>query len=98
MARALRVFKANAVQLRDSLLKERELNALQREFVAMVSHEFRTPMTIIDAAAQRVLRRLDRLEPEEVERRMQTIRGSVSRMTELVDSTLSASRIEAGKN
>ena len=97
MARALRVFKSNAVQLRDSLLKERELNALQREFVAMVSHEFRTPMTIIDAAAQRVLRRIDRLDGEEVERRMQTIRGSVSRMSELVESTLSASRIEAGK-
>ncbi len=97
MARALRVFKSNAVQLREALLKERELNALQREFVAMVSHEFRTPMTVIDAAAQRVLRRLDKLDPEEVERRMRTIRGSVSGMTELVDSTLSASRIEAGK-
>ena len=49
-----------------SLDKERELSGLQRQFVSMVSHEFRTPLAIIDAGAQRVERRPEKISPEQV--------------------------------
>ena len=86
-----------AEELRTALAKEKELNELQRQFVAMASHEFRTPLAIIDGAAQRLLRRAENLTPADTVRRVEKIRGAVGRMTQLMESTLDAARIEEGK-
>ncbi|MGO8396365.1 histidine kinase dimerization/phospho-acceptor domain-containing protein, partial [Rhizobium ruizarguesonis] len=51
-------------ELERMLAQERKINELQRQFVAMASHEFRTPLAIIDAAAQRMLRKRGAVEPE----------------------------------
>ncbi len=83
--------------LEHSLGKERQLNRLQREFVSMVSHEFRTPLAIIDGAAQRLVRRKGALKPHDVAEKTERIRKAVARMTTLIDSTLCASRLDAGK-
>jgi PAS domain S-box-containing protein len=87
--------KANELEL--ALTKEKELNELQRQFVAMASHEIRTPLAIIDSSAQRLLRHGDRMPPEDVAKRLSTIRTAVQRLTSLMESTLSAERMEAGK-
>lgn len=78
------------------LKREQDQSKLQREFVAMASHEFRTPLAIIDGTAQRVLRRLDRLTSEEIHKRMTKIRRAVVRVVALIDSTLNAARLDAG--
>jgi len=82
----------------DALDKERELNALQRQFVSMVCHEFRTPLAIIDGNAQRMLRlgREDRLQPGQLTVGMDKIRISVQRLTDLMETVLNAARLEAG--
>ncbi len=97
MARALEVFRDNALNLRRSLEKERELSGLQRQFVAMVSHEFRTPLAIIDGNAQRLLRRHDKLSLQRVSKVVGSIRTSVLRLTDLMESVLSAARMEDGR-
>ncbi|MEZ5932535.1 MAG: HAMP domain-containing sensor histidine kinase [Alphaproteobacteria bacterium] len=97
MARALEVFKANAEQLKDALNKEREVNGLQRQFVSMVSHEFRTPLAIIDGHAQRMNRRLERLSPDQLREGLIKMRHSVLRLTELMESVLNAARLEEGR-
>ena len=91
--------KDKATELRQALDKEKELNALQRQFVSMASHEFRTPLAIIDSAAQRMKSRLarDRLTPEDATNRIDKIRSAVKRMTRLMESTLSAARMQDGK-
>ena len=86
-----------AEELRTALAKEKELNEVQRQFVSMASHEFRTPLAIIDSAAQRLLRRAENLTPEDMVKRIEKIRGAVQRMTRLMESTLDAARIEEGK-
>lgn len=96
MARALQVFKGNAEQLKISLERERELNSLQRQFVSMVSHEFRTPLAVIDGHAQRLLRRANPT-PERLTATMQKIRTSVINLTELMESVLNAARLEEGQ-
>ncbi len=110
MARALVTFRENVAlidrmtadqqqqtqRLSTALEKEKEYNALHREFVTMVSHEFRTPMAIIDGAAQRIERRIGKDTPERLQERIVKIRSAVTRMIELIDSTLSVSRIESG--
>ncbi|GAB4391769.1 MAG: hypothetical protein Tsb0032_04780 [Kiloniellaceae bacterium] len=110
MARSLVTFQENVAlidrltaeqqqqtqRLANALEKEREYNGLHREFVTMVSHEFRTPVAIIDGAAQRIDRRIGKDTPDQLMERTGKIRNAVTRMIELIDSTLSVSRIEAG--
>ncbi|MGI9488688.1 MAG: ATP-binding protein [Geminicoccaceae bacterium] len=97
MARALEVFKANAEQIQCALNKERELNGLQRQFVSMVSHEFRTPLAIIDGNAQRLSRRFTDMPRDRVAEALKKVRSAVGRLTGLMESVLDAAQLEEGK-
>jgi len=83
--------------LETALDEQRKLNKMQQEFVSLVSHEFRTPMAIIDGSAQRLLSLCDKITPVELSDRAQKIRNAISRMTGLIDSTLTASQFGANK-
>jgi len=91
--------KEKAKELETALSKEKELNELQRQFVSMASHEFRTPLAIIDSTAQRLIRLTGKnsLSPENALERFGKIRDSVRRMTRLMESVLTAAKIEEGK-
>jgi signal transduction histidine kinase len=97
MSRALDVFKQNANDLQVALEREKELNSLQRQFVAMVSHEFRTPLAIISGTAQRLRRKFDKMTGERRLDALQRIEIAVARLIQLIESVLSISRLEAGK-
>ena len=84
-------------QLEDALLQEKSLSAQQRRFVSIVSHEFRTPLAIIDGAAGALQRRRDRMSPEKIESTLAKVRGAVGRLIKLMESTLMISKLEAGK-
>ena len=56
--------EALAAQRERELKGEREVNRLKSSFVSMVSHEFRTPLGIIQSSAQILERYLDRLTAE----------------------------------
>lgn len=95
LARRISVSKQETLE--NALESERKYSDLQQQFVSLVSHEFRTPLTIIDGNAQRLIRRKDDATPEQLLQRGNVIRSAVERMTELIDSTLYASRLDAGK-
>ncbi len=63
-----------------------------RQFIAMLAHELRTPLAVIDGAVQS----LEYLQPqdEEVRRRHQRIRRSVERINGLVKQFLTNDRID----
>lgn len=84
-------------EIENALEAEKEHNRLQKEFISMVSHEFRTPLAIIDSGSQRILRRRDKITLDEVFERIGTFRQMIKRLTELVESTLSLSRFDSGK-
>jgi two-component system OmpR family sensor kinase len=63
-----------ASMLQEKLAEEQRLMLLQRNFVSMASHEFRTPLTIIDGHAQRLIRMKDRLGAEDLAERARKIR------------------------
>lgn len=110
MARAVVVFRNNAIELlasryglaqqasmlQEKLEEEQRLMLLQRNFVSMASHEFRTPLTIIDAHAQRLITMKERLGPEELAERARKIRNSVLRMTHLIHNLIDSSRVIDG--
>ncbi|WP_321339859.1 PAS-domain containing protein [Breoghania sp.] len=77
--------RAHTDQLVKHLRKEQRLNEMQRQFVSMASHEFRTPLAIIDGAAQRLNRRFERLTPDEGRERIGHIREAVLRINYLIE-------------
>lgn len=85
-----------AKKLQRLLNHERHVNEQQRQFVAMASHEFRTPLAIIDGAAQRLIRRKTEVTPEFVGEKVSQIRASVARMVDLMESILAVGRLDHG--
>lgn len=81
----------------EALSKEKELLEQQRAFVAMVSHEFRTPLTIIDGNAQIIVSRGADIGKEALEKRALNIRSSVERLVQLIERILSSNMLETGK-
>lgn len=89
--------KQQAQELETALAREKEMNELQRQFISMASHEFRTPLAIIDSTAQRLKKGCESMSPDDVQKRSDKIRSAVNRMTQLMESTLTAARMEHGK-
>lgn len=89
--------EARTRELDAALTRERATAELYRNFGTMISHQFRTPLAIVDSALQRLMRRRDRLTPEEVLERGSYARHSIARLTGLVESTLDAARLDAGQ-
>ncbi|WP_210483053.1 sensor histidine kinase [Microvirga antarctica] len=90
-------YKHAARALQSALDRERETTGAYRNFVSMVSHQFRTPLAILDSSAQRILRRGQNASHDELTLRVQKIRSATSRLTRLVDSVLNAAKLDAGR-
>lgn len=82
--------------LEEALASEKKINESQRQFVSMLSHEFRTPLAIIDGIAQRTIRRIETEPKEGIVASMEKCRSSVTRLIGMIESILNSSRIEAG--
>lgn len=67
----------------------------QIDIVSMVCHEFRAPLAVIDATAQRLLKHHDTYTEEEIKTRADRIRSAVLRLTSLIDTNLTAARMDA---
>jgi two-component system, sensor histidine kinase and response regulator len=80
-----------------ALEREKELNRLKSEFVSMVSHDFRTPLTSIQGFAELLHTSRDRLTPEVQTRYFNKIEGAVEQMLHLLDEVLLIGSVEFGK-
>ena len=63
----------------------------------MVSHEFRTPLGIIQSSAEILADYLDQLEPAERNEHLQSIRNNTRRMAGLMEEALLFGSLDAGK-
>jgi PAS domain S-box-containing protein len=73
---------------RQTLAHQQELNALRTRFIAMASHEFRTPLTSIGGAVDLLDTYGDRLDAAERREALERIRRAVARMTRMVEGVL----------
>ncbi|MEM9666298.1 MAG: ATP-binding protein [Bacteroidota bacterium] len=88
--------KHDAERLEEALRKERELVELRTRFIAMASHEFRTPLAMIRSSAQ-IAQRLHRFDSAKTEKHLDRIQEGVGEMTELLEGVLTLGRSNAGK-
>ena len=84
------------MQLKESLKKEQEMRKMQNEFVALVSHEFKTPLQIIDGNRELIFRKLKNLKihDEVIVGYLSKIKSGIQRLNGLINSTLHLAKME----
>jgi PAS domain S-box-containing protein len=84
-------------EIRVALTRERELSELKSRFVAVASHEFRTPLAAILSSIELLDDYGPRLPEEERREVVGLIKSAVARMNGMVEQVLLTSRLEAGQ-
>lgn len=89
--------KRSEAELRQALVKEKELSELKSRFVTNTSHEFRTPLTTILSSSE-LLEHYRHQWPEEKQlTHIHRIQKSVKHMTQLLNDILIIGKAEAGR-
>jgi K+-sensing histidine kinase KdpD len=74
-----------------------ELDKLKTEFVSIVSHDFRTPLSTIMLAAKSLLRKGEKLTPEHLHEYLNIIIDQAGKLSRMAEDTLSIAKIESGQ-
>ncbi len=72
-----------------------ELENLRKEFVSMVSHELKTPITAINLSLNNLINYQERLDKEEQKTILNIMKRSVSILSEMIEDLLTLSSVEA---
>ena len=94
---AVQALHAATLRNRDALAAERRAVELKDEFVSMVSHEFRTPLTSIAGFSETLRANWPDLDPEEISEFLVIMRQEAQHLSNLVEDILVIPRIEAGR-
>ncbi len=88
------------VQLKEALKEEKKIRKMQNEFVALVSHEFKTPLQIIDSTRELLTRKLKthNINDEGLDKFLDRIKSGIQRMNGLIHSTLNLARMETASD
>ncbi|MCV0396318.1 MAG: HAMP domain-containing histidine kinase [Rhizobiaceae bacterium] len=86
-----------ARELEKELERERAVSRFYRDFASTISHQFRTPLAIIDSSMQRLSRRGERVTATEIAERVGRVRTATRRLARLVERTLDAARLDTGQ-
>lgn len=86
---------------REKLLSEQlaaqELEKRRNEFISIVVHELKTPLTSLKGFAQLLQRRIAKVGDEQTGNMVKRIDSQVNKLTELIDDFLDVNRISGGK-
>ncbi|MBO5627372.1 MAG: response regulator [Prevotella sp.] len=82
-------------RLRNRIRINRQINQFKQQFFMNVSHEFRTPLTIIQGSMERMRRAADL--PASLKQPMSNMQRSTDRLLRLVNQLLEVDKLENGK-
>lgn len=88
---------AQRQRLLHSFIREQEIAEAYRSFFALASHQFRTPLAVIDSTMQRLLRSGDRMTQAEIAERAKNVRAEVRGLNELIGAALDVVKLDAGQ-
>ncbi len=77
--------------------QEKELNTLKTRFISMISHEYRTPLTVILTSTYLIEQFYQGPNQLQFNKFLDKIRSSVKSMTQLLQDVLTIGKSEAGK-
>ncbi|MBN3921768.1 ATP-binding protein [Nostoc sp. NMS4] len=84
-------------QTQAALAKEKQLNVFKSQIITTVSHEYRTPLTSILAAASTLVKHSQQLDESKQERFLGMIEQKARYMSKLVDNMLLVNQLELEK-
>jgi len=87
--------KHSEARMREALEQQKSLNEMRSRFVAMTSHEFRTPLAAILSAEELLRHYGERLPMEERNETLDGIAQGVQRMSRMLDRVLLLGRADA---
>ncbi|RMH00895.1 MAG: PAS domain S-box protein [Chloroflexi bacterium] len=78
------------------LTRYRQEEELQKTFISVISHELKTPVSIIKGYASTLRRQDARWSPEVLQESLTVIEEEADNLNDLIDNLLEASRLQAG--
>jgi len=84
-------------EIKVALEREKELNELKSRFVAMASHEFRTPLSSVFSSATLLEKYTKTDQQEKRNKHIKRIKSSVKNLTGILNDILTISKVEEGK-
>ncbi len=80
--------------LEKSLVQEKEINNLRARLIASISHEFRTPITVIQSSCGILQRYIGKMNDDQRSKQFTHIEESSKRLVNILDSVIMMSTIE----
>jgi two-component system sensor histidine kinase ResE len=85
-----------ALVIRD-VSNEEYIHRLLGDFMANITHEFRTPLAALEASSELLLDNLHNLSPAEIEELLVSLNLGIINLQTLIDNLIEAASIEAGR-
>lgn len=94
---ALQKLEQSQTELSEALDKERQLNEIKSRFVAMASHEFRTPLSAVLSSAALIGKYTTAEQQPNRDKHINRIKDSVKHLNDLLEDFLSLGKLDEGK-
>jgi signal transduction histidine kinase len=85
-------------EIEKALVKSKELNDFKSRIIASISHEYRTPLTVISTSAEILKFSFEKLNKEAFFKNIGKIHIAVKRMINLLEGIILAGKLESGQH
>ncbi len=85
------------MRVQQALLREIELNELKTKLISTISHEFRTPLSILSLSMDAIEERIDRMDTAQRQKRFKRMRESIDQMTNILETAIAIEEFEVGQ-
>jgi len=85
-------------ELRKALKKEQELNMMKSAFISMVSHQYRTPLTVIQTSTDLIPKYFQTGNFEKLNHHIERINISIDKMTEMLEKIMMIGKFDISQD